>query len=338
MDINTLWYQKSKRVWLLWPLALLFAFVSACRRWLFKAGLKKRSHPGAFVIVVGNISVGGNGKTPVVLAITEHFKRKGLKPGVLSRGYGGTMQHHPYRVMPGDDAAVCGDEPALIAGRTGVPVVIDPVRARGAKMLAEELHCDVIICDDGLQHYALERDLELVVMDSRGTGNGHLLPMGPLREKPWRLASVDGIILNGNADLTALQQQLTLPPAFNLTLEGRYFCNVLEPARKTGIQDVCAKSGIHALAGIGHPDRFFRQLEMYGITLSSTQPLPDHHHFTAADIPPDTVVMTEKDAVKARAFAHEDCWYLPVDAVLPEEFYDLLDTRFEAGRRINNEL
>ena len=106
----------------------------------------------------------------------------------------------------------------------------------------------------------------------------------------------------------------------------------------TGIQDFCAKSGIHALAGIGHPERFFRQLEMYGMTLSSTQPLPDHHHFSAADIPPGTVVMTEKDAVKARAFAHEDCWYLPVDAVLPEEFYDLLDTRFEAGRRINNEL
>ncbi|WP_332308831.1 tetraacyldisaccharide 4'-kinase [Salinimonas marina] len=191
------WYRRRWWLWLLWPLTMLFAVLSASRRYLFKAGFKTSARPdGCFIIIVGNISVGGNGKTPVVIELAEYLHKQGLRPGILSRGYGGSATAFPHTVRSQDSAAKVGDEPQLMAVRTGLPVVIDPVRARGAQWLSEKHQCNVIICDDGLQHYALQRDMEIVVMDERRFGNGRLLPMGPLREGVWRLDTVDLILHN----------------------------------------------------------------------------------------------------------------------------------------------
>ena len=325
--VQELWYKKSLVAWLLGPLSVLFCLISGVRRSLFRAGIKTSSKPDAFIIVVGNITVGGNGKTPVVLAVVEHFKTQGVLVGVLSRGYGGTMTAHPHLVSPNDDASVVGDEPSLIARRAGVPVVIDPIRARGAAKLADELGCKVIVCDDGLQHYALKRDLELVVMDKRLLGNGHLLPMGPLREKPNRLASADALILNGDVDLTALNQTVNLPQDFGFTLIGNGFVNVRNHELKRVSTDFTGKR-VSALAGIGHPQRFFKQLSDMGVDTARCRAFADHHHFQPEDLPDGTVLMTEKDAVKVREFAHEDCWYLPVKASFPTTFYAFLHRHY----------
>lgn len=325
--VQRLWYQQSVLAWLLWPLALLFGLISGFRRSLFRAGIKTSSKPDAYIIVVGNITVGGNGKTPVVLSVVEHFKSQGVPVGVLSRGYGGTVTDHPHLVSTDDAASMVGDEPSLIARRTGVPVVIDPVRARGAAKLADELNCKVIVCDDGLQHYALKRDLELVVMDKRLVGNGHLLPMGPLREKPARLTAVDAIVLNGDVDLTTLSRQQDLPPQFDFSLSGNGFVNVSDPQIQ---RPATAFSGlpVTAMAGIGHPQRFFSQLSDMGVNTVQCEAFADHYQFEPADVPAGTVMMTEKDAVKIHAFAHKDCWYLPVDAQFSSSFYAFLDQRY----------
>ena len=314
--VQELWYKKSLVAWLLWPLSVLFCLISGVRRSLFRAGIKTSSKPDAFIIVVGNITVGGNGKTPVVLAVVEHFKTQGVLVGVLSRGYGGTMTAHPHLVSPNDDASVVGDEPSLIARRAG-----------GAAKLADELGCKVIVCDDGLQHYALKRDLELVVMDKRLLGNGHLLPMGPLREKPNRLASADALILNGDVDLTALNQTVNLPQDFGFTLIGNGFVNVRNHELKRVSTDFTGKR-VSALAGIGHPQRFFKQLSDMGVDTARCRAFADHHHFQPEDLPDGTVLMTEKDAVKVREFAHEDCWYLPVKASFPTTFYAFLHRHY----------
>ena len=193
------WYFGHPFVWLLSPFALLFYFISAIRRLLFKIGLKKAFKANAPVIVVGNISVGGNGKTPVVLALADYYQKQGIKVGILSRGYGAKSPEYPRLVKGEDDASEVGDEPRLLAIRSQCDVVIDPVRARGAAYLSDELHCDLIICDDGLQHYALHRDVEIVVMDDRKVGSGYLLPMGPLREGQWRLGTVDALVHNSRS-------------------------------------------------------------------------------------------------------------------------------------------
>lgn len=323
MSIQSLWYKHTLRSWLLWPLAVLFGLITGCRRWLYRKGIKSSSRAEAFVIVVGNITAGGNGKTPVVLALVEYLRARGIKVGVLSRGYGGTARAFPHLISPQDPATLVGDEPRLIASRTGVPVVIDPQRARGAAYLANHCDCEVIICDDGLQHYALHRDMEIVVMDGRGVGNGHLMPMGPLREKPWRLQTVDMIIANGEVNSQLLTSKT---PCFSMTLKGTRFVNVKDLQRERTAADF-TDSAITAMAGIGHPQRFFSQLTTLNITPQSTIPFADHYQFTPQDIPAGTVLMTEKDAVKVGSFAHEDCWFLPVDAMLPDTFYQQLDNR-----------
>lgn len=323
MSLYNLWYKRNLLAFLLWPLALLFALISAGRRWGFRCGALKTSKPEAVVIVVGNISVGGNGKTPVVIAIVDYLKQKGLAVGVLSRGYGGSQQHFPHQVNSEDTAAEVGDEPFLIANRTAVPVVIDPKRVRGASYLADCLGCQIIVCDDGLQHYALRRDVELVVMDGRGLGNGHLLPMGPLREGSWRLHKVDGIVTNGDVTFTSLTRAPLKTPQFPMTLAGDVLVNVQDCRETQPVSSI--NKAVTAIAGIGHPRRFFQALTRMGLTLSNTHSFDDHHRFTEEDIPSGMVVMTEKDAVKVKPFAHSDCWYLPVSAALPQRFYDLID-------------
>jgi tetraacyldisaccharide 4'-kinase len=328
------WYNGHPLVWLLSPFALLFFFLSGFRRLLFKVGLKKSYRPNVPVVVVGNISVGGNGKTPVVLALAEYYKKRGVTVGILSRGYGAQSPVYPRIVNVDDNPVEVGDEPRLLAGRSGCTVVIDPVRARGAKYLESHCGCDLIICDDGLQHYALSRDIELVVMDDRRIGSGYLLPMGPLREGGWRLGHVDAVIHNGSS-IPDFDQSVA--PQFLMSLTAGEFVNVANGEKTTSLASLQSVQ-CSALAGIGSPQRFFTQLRTMGLQLAETKALPDHHAFSQQDIVSGTVIMTEKDAVKVKAFAHHDCWYLPVTAQISADFYQLIDSKLlNAGLRLNKE-
>lgn len=323
------WHQGRWWVWFLSPLTVIFWLLSALRRGCFKFGVKKSIRVDAKVIVVGNISVGGNGKTPVVLALAEYYKKRGLKVGILSRGYGGKSDHYPRVVTKDDSAVEVGDEPKLLALRSNVTVVIDPIRSRGADYLSCECQCDLIICDDGLQHYALARDVEIVVMDERMLGSGYLMPMGPLREGRWRLSTVDALIHNRhNNDRPVMNAGET--PQYLMQLSPDHFTSVREP-HKTIACEKLAETPATAMAGIGAPERFFAQLKHMGIPLSQCRGFPDHHQFSAKDIPTGTVVMTEKDAVKVADFAHNDCWYLPVSANIDSEFYSLIDRKLAAA-------
>ena len=322
------WYQRRWWLWFLWPLSMLFAILSASRRYLFKAGFKSSARPdGCFIIVVGNISVGGNGKTPVVIELAEYLQKQGLTPGILSRGYGGSATSFPHTVHHRDSAALVGDEPHLMAMRTGQPVVIDPVRARGAKCLREQHQCDVIICDDGLQHYALQRDMEIVVMDERRFGNGRLLPMGPLREGVWRLDTVD-LILHNVQQFESARLLGVATAQYPMQLAPGQVVSVADPTVSFTLEEFVARQlPVHALAGIGNPQRFFDQLEGLGIRTQTQTPFADHYQYSKQDIPDGPVIMTEKDAVKVAPFAHSDCWYLKVSAHLPAAFYHQLDTK-----------
>lgn len=325
------WHKGAWWVWLLSPLVVLFWCVSHIRRLAYRFGIKQSTRVNASVIVVGNISVGGNGKTPVVLALAQYFSNKGKRVGILSRGYGGKSDAYPKHVSETDSPEEVGDEPRLLAIRSGVPVVVDPLRARGAQFLCDELHCDIIICDDGLQHYALARDVELVVMDERLVGSGFLMPMGPLREGRWRLATVDGIIHN-RKDGAPPQLESGSTPQFMMSLDAEQPTSVMNSSEKINLAYFEGKS-VTALAGIGAPERFFSQLNALGIHLEKTCPYPDHYRFSQEDIPSGTVLMTEKDAVKVTGFAHDDCWFLPVTANIDETLFTLIENKLNRVHR-----
>lgn len=318
MILQEAWYENKKWVWILFPITLLFFCLSFLRRQLFNIGLLKSSKPKAFIIVVGNISVGGNGKTPTVIAIAEHLTAKGYSCGVLSRGYGGSRTQFPHLVDNLDEPQVVGDEPKLMQQRLSCPVVIDPKRVRGAEFLVSKQKCDVIICDDGLQHYALQRDFEVVVMDGRGVGNGYLLPMGPLRESTSRLDSVDAIVINGELPVNV---NLHGKNSTAMNLVPDHWVNVSSGSRV----DALPNESAIAIAGIGDPKRFFKTLETMGIKCKKTIAYPDHHTFLNSDIPPGMVLMTEKDAVKCRQIAHDNCWYLQVSGNISGDLYQLID-------------
>lgn len=299
----------SPWLWCLWPLSALFGILSALRRWFYKVGLLKQAKLPIPVIVVGNISVGGNGKTPVVLALAKYLQAQGMCPGILSRGYGGTCTSFPHQVTTKDKADYVGDEPKLLSEMSQCPVVIDPVRARGGRYLAEQ--CDVLICDDGLQHYALARDIEIVVMDERGIGNGQLLPRGPLREGAWRLQTVDYTIINSATP----KECNTMHPS-----------NVHMSLQPGPIQPILADGYVPerfawAIAGIGHPQRFFNTLVEAGIEFTRPQAFADHYAYTKDDLPSDQpIIMTQKDAIKCTDFAAQSWCYLPVEAVFDSDF------------------
>ncbi|AEY01607.1 tetraacyldisaccharide 4'-kinase [Oceanimonas sp. GK1] len=311
------WYRGARWLWLLWPLSLLFGLISGLRRRLFRLGLKRAWRAPVPVIVVGNLTVGGNGKTPLVVWLVDWLRRQGYTPGVISRGYGGHSEHYPLVLNETTSATEAGDEPVLIYRRTGCPVVVGPKRAEAAARLAS-LGADIIISDDGLQHYALARDIELVVVDGkRRFGNGRLLPMGPLRERQWRLDSVAAVINNGGPCAPG-EYLMTLAPG------------VLRPVSGEGEAPVPG-SRVHALAGIGHPPRFFSTLTEQGFILERQLALGDHQAVTPAQLAELTdapLLVTEKDAVKWPG-GHNDCWYLPVDARLPTEFEHLLLSRLK---------
>lgn len=314
--LERLWYAKSGWRWLLAPFALLFAIISGARRYAYRHGWRKGYRASLPVIVVGNISVGGNGKTPVVVWLVEQLQARGYRPGVVSRGYGGKAPHYPYRLDAASTTAQAGDEPVLIARRCGCPVVVAPRRADAVRLLEQSGEVDIIITDDGLQHYALARDIELVVVDgARRFGNACLLPMGPLREPVTRLKRVDAIICNGGE------------PG-----RGEYPMRlVADSPRRVRDEAPLATplaGPVDALAGIGHPPRFFATLEGLGYQLDQRVAYGDHHPFDRDELvgrfAGKPLLMTEKDAVKCRAFALDNWWYLPVSAELPASLLDTL--------------
>jgi tetraacyldisaccharide 4'-kinase len=284
------------------------------------------------VLVVGNVSVGGTGKTPVTIALCAALQQAGFKPGVISRGYRAQPPVFPHRVDPSDSADHCGDEPLLIARRTGCPVVIAPKRADAARALLQYHDCDVLICDDGLQHYALQRDIEIAVVDAaRGFGNGHCLPLGPLREPLSRLQRVDAILLNG-ADNEASSNR---EKRYGFRLQPSAFVN-LHSGESVAPREWCAQyPQVHALAGIGNPARFFTTLRELGCT-PIEHAFADHHTFTAEDLrfgDALPLVMTEKDAVKCVDFASAQHWYLQVGAALPDSLISALIGKLRAFQR-----
>lgn len=309
------------------PLEWIYRAVVAARRRAYVSGRKPVWRAPVPVIVVGNITLGGTGKSPLVAWLGRWLSEQGWRPGIVSRGYGGQAPRYPLYVGIDSIVANTGDEPLMLAQQTGLPVVVDPDRPRGARQLIAA-GCDIIIADDGLQHWALGRDIELLVVDGkRGFGNARCLPVGPLREPLSRLDEVDAVIVNGEPKqpLAVPSHRMHLQPARWRRLSDG-FCH---PANELPFS-----GSVHALAGIGHPQRFFATLEALGVVFDA-HPLPDHHRFTAADLDfgdDRPVVMTAKDAVKCRPFANDLCWALDVEACFEPAFVDWLRGRLATLR------
>lgn len=319
------WYENTPLTAVLYPVSLLFRAGVAGRRALYRAGLLRAERLPVPVIVVGNITVGGTGKTPLVAWLAAFLRTQGFNPAIVSRGYGGTSRR-PRGVTAASDPARCGDEAVMLARRCGVPVWVGARRAAAARgLLAAHPECDVIVSDDGLQHYALARDIEVAVVDgARGLGNGFLLPAGPLREPPQRLQSVDAIVVNVSESAT-VGLRAAGPAAFAMSIAGREFENLLNPEHRVG-PDYFAGLTVHAVAGTGNPRRFFEHLKRLGLRFTA-HPFPDHHAYTAADLSfagGGCIVMTEKDAVKCRHIADERFWTLPVTAEVDPAFGELI--------------
>jgi tetraacyldisaccharide 4'-kinase len=310
--IARIWSGESPLWLLLLPLSWLYGLVSGVISLLYRLGIKRAWRAPVPVVVVGNLTAGGNGKTPVVIWLVEQLKARGIRVGVVSRGYGGKAAKYPLLLTPDTLTSEAGDEPVLIYQRTGAPVAVSPVRSEAVQALLAEHDVQIIITDDGLQHYALARDKEIVVIDGvRRFGNGWWLPAGPMRERASRLKSVDAVIVNGG-----VAQQGEIP----MHLHPGLAVNLQTGERKA----VAQLPALVAMAGIGHPPRFFATLEQCGAKLEKRVPLADHQalvpeQVAAFTVPGQTLIMTEKDAVKCRAFAKENWWYLPVDAELSGE-------------------
>lgn len=297
---------------MLYPVSLAFRAIVALRRLAYSVGVLRRQRLPVRVIVVGNISVGGTGKTPLVLWLTQFLARNGIRAGIVSRGYGAD-QAEPRAITKDADPAHCGDEPLLLAQRSDAPVWVGADRVAAARgLLSKHPECTAIVSDDGLQHYRLHRDIELAVIDGeRGLGNRLLLPAGPLREPPSRLKTVDAAVVNG-----PLREIYAARNTFGMRLEGREFRNVLNPEHVVGPEHF-QRQRVLAIAGIGNPARFFTRLRDLGMSFEA-RAFPDHHRYAPQDLAherADAVVMTEKDAVKCAAFASENHWALRVDAV-----------------------
>jgi len=317
---NLAWYGRVQWTWVFWPLSVLVGLVTSRKRQAYlAANMKSYTVP---VIVVGNITIGGTGKTPVVQSMVTYLQGLGYRPGIISRGYGGTLDVFPHLIQDQDDSSKVGDEPYMLFQSLDIPVVVDPVRTRAVSFILES-GVDVIISDDGLQHYQLHRDYEVCVIDGlRNLGNGQLMPVGPLREKKDRLNSVDYVLKNqpGLSD-TAFQ------------IEPVAWVNVLT-GKQQELSEFDVKSGTVAIAGIGNPDKFKRTLEELGIHCAHKW-FPDHYGYTEAELSvlPSQVLMTEKDAVKIKPFAGNDMWYLKISARLPDAFLQNLKLKLEQWKQ-----
>lgn len=307
------WYSTEPAPLALRPLATLYGLIADRLAATHRAQAVRLPVP---VVVVGNISVGGTGKTPVTIWLVEQAIALGFTPGVISRGYGGQAAQYPLRVTASTDPAECGDEPALIARRCRVPIAVAADRVAAARLLIERDGVDLLIADDGLQHYRLARDLAFCVIDgARGLGNGARLPAGPLREPASRLTSVDAVIVNG-ALRAALPEHGKPQLMMRLSIERAMSLHTGEALPLASFKG----RTVRAIAGIGHPQRFFSALEAQGLVVIP-QPFPDHHRYTAADLAFSDdlpLLMTEKDAVKCAAFARPGLWSVPAEAQFAE--------------------
>ncbi|MEO7050888.1 MAG: tetraacyldisaccharide 4'-kinase [Rhodanobacter sp.] len=323
--LESAWYGDGRRPWWTTPLAAAYGGVTRLRRMLYCRGWLRSVRLPVPVIVVGNLSVGGTGKTPLTIALAEALRARGYRPGVVSRGYGG-RRREPLLLGDTPDPAEVGDEPCLIHA-AGVPVAIGRERPAAARLLLEA-GCDVLIADDGLQHYALARDVEICVIDGvRRFGNQRLLPAGPLREPLSRLARVDFRVCNGGEPAVG---------EFSMQLQGHEAVALLDRERRSLVD--FSGQRVHAVAAIGNPSRFFASLRAAGIE-PIEHAFADHHAFVASDLAFGDrlpVLMTDKDAVKCRRFARPLWWRVPVSAVLPEAFYDALVERLDRLRRETN--
>ena len=321
------WQRRGVFAWLLWPLSLLFALLSGLRRLAYARGWLQAEALPVQVVVIGNIIVGGSGKTPLTLYLAETLRRAGRRPGIISRGYG--AQAGQVNEVHADSAVeTVGDEPLLLKQRSGLPVFVGRDRvAAGRALLAAYPHCDLILSDDGLQHYRLQRSMEIAVVDGRGLMNGWLLPAGPLREPARRLKRVAAVVLNGSATSMPVAAAAARRPAFVMQLNGECFERLDDAAVRCTASELQAQGlKLAALAGIAVPERFFQHLATLGLQFSR-HVFPDHHRYTTADLQAiqaatqaDALLMTEKDAVKCRAgmeaAGFAQIWVLPVTAQL----------------------
>lgn len=327
------WYSVTPWSFLLSPLSLVFRAAVALRRTFYRLGVSPVIRVAAPVVIVGNITVGGTGKTPLVVWLVGFLRSRGMQPGIVSRGYGGKAEG-PRSVTPESDPESCGDEAVMLSRSCNAPVWVGKDRAAAARaLLAASPGCNVILSDDGLQHYRLARDVEIVVVDgARGIGNGFMLPAGPLREPATRLTSVDAIIVNVSESATVGLKTVS-PAAYAMSLAGSDFYNLLNPERRAG-PEYFRNRRVHAVAGIGNPQRFFEHLRRLGVTFTA-HPFPDHYMYAAKDlafVDAECIVMTEKDAVKCRRFAHEIHWVLPVAAEVDAAFGELVLHKLGKGR------
>lgn len=323
------WYEGAPPPWWATALEPVYRGIAAWRRTAYRRGWRRAGHPGRPVIIIGNLTAGGAGKTPLAIWLLQALVRQGLAPALVSRGYGGAEPRMPHRVGPGDAATLAGDEPLLVASLTGCPVWICRDRLAAARA-ATAAGADVIVADDGLQHYRLERDFEIVVVDAqRGFGNGRCLPAGPLREPVERLGEVDLVVCNGRG-------RHCPPGALGMTLAGSEAVRLGDGSRRP-LQGF-GPGPVHAVAGIGHPERFFRLLEGHGLEVLR-HPLPDHGAVPPGLLAPadgHPVLMTAKDAVRCAGSADAAAaWQVPVTAQLDDGGRPLLAalaSKLELGR------
>ncbi len=316
--IENIWYSNHPIGWLLAPFGWFYCVFVVLRRLCYQLGLATVTRLSVPVIVVGNITVGGTGKTPLVIWLADYLKCKGFKPGIVSRGYGGIISKKIQQVRVDSNPVFVGDEPVLIAKKTRCPVAVSVQRHLAAAELIEHHQCNIILCDDGLQHYSLSRDIEIVVIDgSRRFGNGRCLPAGPLREPLNRLRSVDLMVSKYKAGRHEYEMRYHYGDPISL----------LDPFETMPLSTLAGKS-VHAVAGIANPDHYFAYLKRHKLNVIK-HIFPDHHPFTAKDFAFDDdclIMMTEKDAVKCAEFAKQNYWFLPIKAELPETF----EYRFES--------
>jgi tetraacyldisaccharide 4'-kinase len=307
--LNSLWYGGNRLAFVLWPLSWVYRALYAATRLRDEYAKPHEPYDGVPVVVVGNISIGGTGKTPLVIWLSNELLQLGYSVGVISRGYLGSASATPQLVAPDADPALCGDEPVLLAQRTGCPVAVAADRIRAKQFLLAAHQVDVVISDDGLQHHRLSRCCEIAVVDGfRGLGNGLCLPAGPLREPPTRLATVDAVVVNGSG--------FSYARAIPATAEPRLVERLSDGARRP--LDAFAGQRVKAVAGIGNPERFFALLENAGILVEG-YPLPDHARISARQLsaaPDTTVMITEKDAVKLRGLLADNVWCVKIDMII----------------------
>ena len=307
--MDRIWYGRSPCRWLLWPLGVCYRWIAGLRRLMYRWRIRPVTELSVPVVVVGNLTVGGTGKTPLVIWLAEELRQRGFSVGIVSRGYRGRAGTWPQAVHRDSDPARVGDEAVLLARTANCPVSVGPNRVKAAQALLDREQVDVLLADDGLQHLALGRIMEIVVVDGvRGLGNGMCLPAGPLREGRDRLAKAGAVVVNGGNWL----------PDEDIGENFRAEPSVQDVRQLTGIALKSLESfrgmPVHAVAAIGHPQRFFRMLTAAGLQVIE-HPLPDHAYIDAADLRFDDlapVLVTEKDAVKCEGIAHDDVWYVPI--------------------------